>query len=200
MDLGKPRGNRMPLYDAIQIGRLRNENAQEKALQRYGYQLDRRISDGRQTMVAYQPKQNKVLFVANGTDTKSEKDLITDFVLVQGGLKETRRYRETKQAYEQAKDKYKNAKFVDVGYSLGGALINQVASSKDRALTYNAAFTPGQKVRPHVRNIHVAGDWISAYTPPARTQIIEPVKEEIGRNPFLKYHETGHIKDAKIFV
>jgi hypothetical protein len=198
MELDKP-SRPVSLFKAIQIGRLRDEDKQDKVLQRYGYQIDRRISDGRQTLVAYNPRVNKVLFVANGTDTKSEKDLITDFVLAQGGLKETRRYRETKQAYDQAKEKYRGAKFTDVGYSLGGALVNQIASPNDRALVYNGAYTPRQKIREHVRNVRVRGDWISGYSPPATTTLVPPI-EIPSASPFLKEHRVEHIKELAVFI
>jgi hypothetical protein len=194
------KGRRLPLYNAIQIGRLRNEDKQEQALSKFGYMLDRRISDGRQTVVAYNPKYNKLLFLQNGTDTKSAKDIITDIELVGGRLKQTQRYAEVKQAYAEAKDKYKGAKFIDVGYSLGGALVNYVAKPEDRAITYNAGFIPGQKVREHVENIHVKGDWISSQYPPETTRLIAPVENVKETNPFLKLHSVEHLKNQPLFV
>jgi hypothetical protein len=194
------REKRLKLYSAIQIGALRNENKQAKALNKFGYMLDRRISDGRQTMVAYNPDQNKVLFLQNGTDPKSEKDIVTDVFLGAGALKETKRYREAKEAYNQAKGKYKNAQFVDIGYSLGGSLVNYVARPEDKAIIYNAGFSLNQKDRPNVESYRVVGDLLSSLAPRS-TQLIEPSVPVMERaNGLLKEHSVEHIKNLPVFL
>jgi hypothetical protein len=194
------REKRLKLYTAIKIGALRDEERQAKALGKFGYMLDKRISDGRQTMVAYNQDQNKVLFLQNGTDPKNLKDLQTDFFLGVGALKETKRFREAKQAYDQAKDKYKNALFVDVGYSLGGSLVNYVSRPEDKAITYNAGFSLNQKDRPNVEHYRVKGDLISSLAPPS-TRLIEPSLPVIEKaNGLLKEHTPEHIKNLPVFL
>jgi hypothetical protein len=165
--------------------------------------LDKRISDGRQTLVAYNPNKNEVLFISNGTDTSSEKDLITDLVLGTGGLKQTERYRETKNAYDMAKHKYRGANFVDVAHSLGGGLLNGIVRpSEDRVITYNAAYTPGQKVREGITNYRTKGDVVSLFAPQQTTKELvntnSPVQNPV--NYLLKSHAIENIKEQQIFL
>jgi len=197
---------KLKLYTAIKIGGLRDEDKQKKALTKFGYQLDERLSNGRQSLVAYSPSKNNVLFIENGTDTSSRKDILTDLVLATGNLKSTQRYKETKQVYDAAKDKYQTASFTDVGSSLGGALVNFVSKPDDKVILYNAAYTPNQLVRPHVKNYIVKDDPISIYVPRNQNTTILPNPFSPGQglrdkyNYLLKTHKSDAIKDAEIFV
>jgi hypothetical protein len=197
---------KLSLYKAIKIGGLRDEQKQQKALNKYGFQLDTRLSNGRQSLVAYNPAKNNVLFIENGTDTSSRKDILTDLVLATGNLKSTQRYKETKQVYDAAKSKYKNASFTDVGSSLGGALVNYVSKPDDKVILYNAAFTPNQLVRQHVQNYIVKDDPISVYVPRNENTTILPNPFSPGQglkdkyNYLLKTHKSDAIKDANIYV
>ena len=197
---------RLSLYQAIKIGGLRDEERQKKALNKFGFQLDTRLSNGRQSLIAYNPAKNNVLYVENGTDLSSRKDVITDLVLASGNLKSTQRYKETKAVYDAAKDKYKNASFTDVGSSLGGALVNYVSKPEDKVILYNSAFTPNQLVRPHVKNYIVKDDPISIYVPRNQNTTVLPNPFSPGQglkdkyNYLLKTHKSDAIKDAEIFV
>jgi len=193
---------RLKLGKALQIGYLRDERKQAKALGRFGYMLDNRLSDGRQTLVAFNPKENQVLFVANGTDPKSSKDLETDLLTITGGLKQTRRYDETKAAYNAAKQKYKGAQFVDVGHSLAGGLVNAVASGNDTVYTYNAAFAPNQKARANVQNYRTAGDVVSLFAPKeTTTQLVNRTESTVRPvNYLLKTHAVENIKDLPVYL
>jgi len=191
---------RLKFGKALQIGYLRDEGKQAKVLSKFGYMLDTRLSDGRQTMVAYNPNSKQVLFVANGTDPTSAKDLQTDLLTVTGGLKQSKRYAETKSIYDAAKEKYKGAKFIDAGHSLGGALINAVSSRNDNAYTYNPAFAPNQTARANVQNYRTAGDVVSLFAPKAtttelvnRTESVRPI------NYLLKTHAVENIKELPVF-
>lgn len=165
---------RLKLYKALKIAYMRgNQKRQAKLLKRYGYVLDRDLSDQRETMVAYNPFDKKVLFVANGTDTRSEKDLLTDLGLAMGAVRTSARFQDTKAILNKAHDKYKDAKFVLAGTSLGGSLVNYAASPKDKVITYNPAFTPNATARPNVQNYRTSGDIISAFAPKANTTILK---------------------------
>jgi hypothetical protein len=192
------------LYTALKIGHLRDERKQKNALIRYGYNLDTKLSDGRQTMVAYNRNKNQVLFLENGTDTSSSKDLYTDFELVRGNLSNTSRYKETRQIYDNAKSKYKGAKFLDVGYSLGGALVNEIAQPQDNAVVFNSAFLKSAPAKKNVTSIRVEGDPVSIYSPPEITRtLVNPYENPGGLstpNYLLKTHRLDSIKDTQIFL
>ena len=193
------------LYTALKIGSLRNERKQKNALKRYGYRLDERLSDGRQSMVAYNAKKNQVLFLENGTDPSNAKDLYTDFQLVRGNLASTDRYKETKQIYDTAKSKYKGAKFLDVGYSLGGALVNEIAQPQDRAVVFNSPFLKSKSVKSNVSSLRVEGDPVSIYSPPETTRLLvnpyEPGKNPLEQaNYLLKTHRLESIAKQEIFL
>lgn len=193
---------RLKLGKALQIGYLRDEDKQAKALSRFGYMLDTRLSNGRETLVAYNPNQKQVLFVANGTDPKSGKDLETDLLTITGGLKQTKRYGETKAIYDAAKQKYKGAQFIDAGHSLGGSLINAVASRSDTAYTYNPAFAPNQSARPNVQNYRTSGDIVSLFAPQATTtQLVNRTESTVRPvNYLLKTHAVENIKELPVFL
>ena len=197
---------KLSLYKAIKIGGLRDEEKQKKALTKFGYQLDERLSNGRQSLIAYNPAKNNVLYVENGTDTSSRKDIVTDLVLASGNIKSTERYKESKAVYDAAKAKYKNALFTDVGSSLGGSLVNYISKPDDKVILYNPAFTPNQKVRPHVKNYIVKDDPISIYAPRNENTTILPNPFSPGQglkdkyNYLLKTHKSDAIKDANIYV
>jgi hypothetical protein len=173
---------KLKLYKALQIGYIRNNpKRQAKMLKKFGYILDNELSNPRETLVAYNPFKKKVLFVANGTEFKNtgsnqagkEKDLLTDFVLAQGAIKQTERYKDTKDILTKAKDKYKDAKFVLAGASLGGNLVNYAAESKDKVVTHNAAFSPNVKARENVQHYRTEGDIISTFAPKENTIILK---------------------------
>lgn len=195
------RERQLKLYKALKIGYLRDEAKQAKALKRFGYALDRRISDGRQTMVAYNPEQNKVLFVENGTDARSSKDLTTDLVLALGGIKQTQRYDETKKAYDMAKEKYKGAEFVSAGHSLGGGLLNAIVPKGDTAYTYNPAVF-GQPINPNVENYRTKGDVVSLFSPQKNTTGIATPNEVSVPTPnaLLKAHALSNVKNLPVFL
>lgn len=193
------------LYTALKIGNLRNERKQQNALKRYGYALDTRLSNGRQTIVAYNPKKNHVLFLENGTDPSNFKDIYTDVELARGNLGSTERYRETKQIYDNAKSKYKGAVFKDVGYSLGGALVNAIAQPEDKAVVFNSPFLKSTPVKSNVSSLRVEGDPVSIYSPKENTRLLvnpyEPGKNPLEQaNYLLKTHRLESIANQEIFL
>lgn len=193
------------LYTALKIGHLRDEGRQRNALKKYGYRLDERLSNGRQTLVAYNRGKNSVLYLENGTDPSNPKDLYTDFQLARGNLTGTERYKESKQIYDNAKTKYKGAKFLDVGYSLGGALVNEVAKPEDKAVVFNSPFLKSTGAKANVSSIRVANDPISLLSPPSNTRtLVNPYENPGGvvgtGNYLLKTHYLDSIKDQQIFL
>lgn len=199
----EPKQN-LRLYKALKIGYTRDQAKQAKALKRYGYVLDRDLSNSREHVVAYNPFQKKLLYISHGTDPLSSKDLQTDIALAVGGLKQTKRYESERNALLKAQEKYKvpAAQTVLAGHSLGGGIVNAIAPSGSRAVTYNPAFTVGQKARENVQNYRTAGDVVSILAPKANTTTLGNPQTP-GANPanyLLKAHQLENIKQAKIFV
>lgn len=195
------RERRLKLYKALKTGYLRDEDKQAKVLKRFGYSLDRRLSDGRQTMVAYNPVENKVLFVENGTAIHSKKDLGTDLIVALGGIKQTARYEETKHTYDAAKAKYKGAEIVAAGHSLGGGLLNAVVQKGDTAYTYNPAIV-NQPLNRNVENYRTRGDVVSLLSPEQNTRQLVAVTESSAPTPnaLLKAHAISNIKNLPVFL
>lgn len=195
---------KIQLYKALKIGYTRDEAKQAKALKKYGYVLDRDLTNPRENVVAWNPLQKKLLYISQGTDPRSQKDLQTDVALATGGLKQTRRYEEEKNALLKAQRKYgADASQVNlVGHSLGGSMINFLAPSGSHAITYNAAYTPGQKARAETHNYRTAGDTISILAPRQNTTTLGMENAAVLPTPnaLLKAHGLENIKQAKIYV
>lgn len=170
---------KLKLYKALRIAGLRgNPKRQAKMLKKFGYILDKDLDyDRRETLIAYSPSKNQVLFVANSTDPKNERDLLTDLAIAGGKLRTSARFMDTKELLNKAHDKYKDAKFKLAGYSLGGSLVNAAAPRTDEVITYNAGFSPGQKARENVQNYRTESDIISVFAPKENTTILKARKQ-----------------------
>jgi hypothetical protein len=192
---------KIQLYKALKIGDTRNLQKQQKALKNYGYIIDKELTDPREQVIAYNPFQKKILAIENGTDLRSKKDLLTDFILLQGGLKETVRYKDTKNALMKAQKKYDvPADHINVvGYSLGGAIANFVTPSGANGYTYNAPYILNQKVRPNIHNYRVDGDIVSFNAPKETTKVIENHNEGSGPEWLLKTHSLPNIENLPVY-
>lgn len=201
--LTEPR-QKITLYKALKLGYTRDSAKQAQALKKYGYVLDRELSSPRENVVAWNPFQKKLLYISQGTDPKSSKDIQTDIALATGGLKQTKRYQEEKNALLKAQHKYGAAaeQVHLIGHSMGGATVNLLAPSGSHAITYNAAYTPGQKARETTHNYRTAGDVVSFLAPKENTTTLgseaPPTIPTV--NSILKAHSLENIKQAKIYV
>jgi hypothetical protein len=192
----------LSLYKALNAGYKRDLNKAQNKLGRYGYEVDKTLSDPRERVVAYNKKSGKLLFIENGTDPNSMKDLKTDVGLAVGKLAESKRVSDAKMALVKAKEKYKPSGTVLAAHSLGGGIINSISGSGDKAITYNAGFTVGQTARPNVTNYRTAGDVVSAFAPASNTTTLKNTNTPSGSavNELLKAHALDNIRDAGIFV
>jgi hypothetical protein len=204
MEVKRPK-KRIKLYTALKIGYTRDLQKQQKMLKRYGYVIDRDLTNPREQIIAYNPFDRKLLFIENGTDPSSKKDLLTDLVLAQGGLKQTERYNDSKNALTKALNKYKDVKPQNInfaGHSLGGSVSNFLAPSGSNAYNYNPAFTPNQKVRPNVHNFRTEGDIVSTFSPKTTTTELPNTHHEDAKGKIdyiLKSHEISNIKDLPVY-
>lgn len=193
-DIKRPRT--MTLHDALKIGYLRDEKKQKNALKRFGYRLDTDLTN-REHLTAYDPVQKKLLFVSNGTQPTSLKDIGTDIALAFGGLKSTARYRDDKRAFNAATAKYDEDKAVVLGHSLGGVISSGIARGKDQVYTLNKAATVGAQTRKNEKAFRIEGDIVSALGSGIKT-IRNPT---LGREvPVLGPHAIDKIKKLPIVV
>jgi hypothetical protein len=196
MSVKEPR-QKLKLYKALKIGYTRDLAKQQKQLKKYGYVIDKEISNPREEVIAYNPFERKLLWIENGTDATSLKDLASDAYLIAGSIKDTKRYDDAKAALNKVRLKYKlpDDKITFVAHSLGGQITNAVAPSSSKVINYNAAYTFGQKPRANVTNYHLKGDPISALIPRETRVDIENKKN----NYLLKAHALENIKELPIY-
>lgn len=204
MEVKQPR-KKIKFHTALKIGYTRDFNKQQKMLKKYGYVIDKDLTNPREQVIAYNPFDRKLLFIENGTDPGSEKDLITDLVLSQGAIKQSARYIDSKNALTKALNKYKDVKSNNinvVGHSLGGTITNYIAPSGSHAYTYNAGFTPNQKVRENVHNFVTRDDLVSSFYTKPNTTVIPNThqKEATSFKDYLsKSHELDNVKNLPVY-
>ena len=121
-----------------------------------GYVKDKDLSN-RNQQVYFNPESNKLLMSVAGT--RSLGDIGTDFSLIGGNIKDTKRYRQADSTLKNAKQKYGVSADV-VGHSLGSAITSRIAGADDRVFNYNSAEIGG-KNRPNVHSVRHSGDIIS---------------------------------------
>jgi len=192
------RPKKIRLYNALKIGYLRNERKQRKRLKRFGYRLDQDLTN-REHLVAYNPFTKKVLFVSNGTQITSPKDLYTDLAGIGlGRLKNTDRFKSDNSAYLKAKEKYKDAPVTLVGHSLAGGIISAIdLKANDKAIGYNPA-NVFNKPKENVKLFRTAADPFSLLSRDTRTLSNQaPLVERL--NP-LQPHNVSNIRNEPIFV
>jgi hypothetical protein len=196
---------KLSLHKALKIGYLRNEKKQQKRLKKYGYVLDKELSDNQHT-VAYSPFTGKVLFINNGSEANPLntgqfiKDWRSNIMNVSTGTFDyTPRFQEDKSAYLKAKKKYgEDKKFELIGHSQGAISVNELAKGSDRGVTYNGALVK-QKDNPNVTNYRNPNDVVSAFSNPndMKTLFQQPNMRTI--NP-LAAHGIESVRSAPIFI
>ena len=139
----------LPLEEGLNVSYSPLEKTQKK-LDPYGYKLDTELST-KENKVFYNPYNNKVVYSVAGTNPYSTRDLGTDAYLAflgQSGLKATNRYKEAESTLEKVRGKYKKAKKVLVGHSLGSSIVSNLANPNDQVKgfgTGSGLFSQGGK-------------------------------------------------------
>lgn len=188
---------RLTLHKALRIGYLRNERKQAKRLKRFGYRIDNELST-HNYITAYNPFKNKVIFIDNGTNPTSVRDLYTDIAGIGlNRLTSTSRYKTDYTAYLKAKDKYKDAPVTLVGHSLGGSIVSEMVKPGDRAITYGAPYTK-KKDNAQTYAYRTAGDPFSAFNLQAKT--LENAASITQRINPIQPHNVSNLADKPIFV
>ena len=201
MDIKQPK-QKIKLYKALKLGYTRNINKQRKALKNYGYVIDPELTNEREHVVAFNPSNKKLLWIEQGTDPTSLKDLTTDVRLALGGLKHTQRFQDSKHTLLKATEKYavKPENMTFVGHSLAGEIVSNLAPNKSRVYTYNGAFLPTDKARENVSNFRTTGDIVSVFAPSANTQTLPNQNHTVNPvNYLLKAHKLDNIKEVPVY-
>lgn len=200
------RPKKLKLGKILKLSYEPNEQRRQKVLKRFGYVLDKELSD-KERIVAFNPFSKDLLYVPRGTELKhrgniyDNKDLQTDIILGAGGLKQTERFEKEKETILKAKKKYNEDKVVFAGHSLSGGLLNampaDVITEKDKVITYNA---PILKPRKGSVNYRTQGDIFSVFNPTATTlQNQNPISVNLGKY-LLQAHQLENLQQQNIFV
>lgn len=194
--------NPLSLYKALQIGYLRDEQEQQAKLKKFGYVLDKELSDGKQHVVAYNPATKKALYIINGSSTnilnpnQLLKDWRTNVINIPTGtLKYTPRYMEEANIYQKIHDKYRDSPVILAGHSQSGATINRITERGDYGISLNPALINNTE-NPNVKNYRAEGDIVSAFANPETIKTIETTG---ALNP-LQSHNIETIKQSPIFL
>jgi hypothetical protein len=119
--------------------------------------------------VYYDKGRNTAILNVKGTNPFSPKDLYADAVLgLYGskGLRKTDRFKETKDTYDQIKQKYPQASIGITSHSLGKNIAELVTDkNKDRFIGVNGFFHPfkGTPSNERFKNYRTSNDVISAF-------------------------------------
>lgn len=186
----------LTLYTALKAGYLRDENKASKVLKKYGYVLDKELTN-REHLTAYNPFEKKLLFVPVGTQPTSVKDIYTDIQLATGNLKNTSRYKSDKNAFNAALNKYDEKEAILAGHSLGGTIASGIGRGSDTIYTLNKGSTIGAQTRKNEEAFRVQGDVVSALGSGIKT-IHNP--NLIREMPILGPHSIEKIRDERITI
>lgn len=186
----------MTLYTALKAGYLRDEDKAAKMLKKYGYVLDKDLTN-REHLTAYNPFEKKLLFVPVGTQPTSVKDIVTDIHLAAGNLKNTSRYKSDKAAFNMALNKYDEDMAVVAGHSLGGTIASGIARGRDQLYTLNKGATIGSQTRKNEEAFRIQGDVVSALGTGIKTIRNPQMMREL---PILGPHSVEKIREERIVI
>ena len=144
-------------YDAMKNS-YASQSDQAKFGADQGYIYDDALSNDNQ-QVYYNPQSGKMLYSVTGTHNVS--DIGTDFKLMTGGLKQTKRYKEAEDTFNLAKQKYNPKESVAYGTSLGAAISSNLDA--DKIVTLNKANAIGAKTGKREVAIRTHGDIVSVF-------------------------------------
>jgi hypothetical protein len=154
-------------------------------------------------MVAYNPTNNKVLFVENGSEANILKpsqfleDWNNNFTAVPAGVFDyTPRFQDAKSAYLKAKKKYEKAQFEMVGHSQAAITVNDLASAKDKGYTFNGALIK-QKDNPNVTNYRTRNDLVSSLSNPNDMKTL--ANSDPNQN-FISAHNVSNAQFIPVFL
>jgi hypothetical protein len=129
--------NYINFYDPLKAS-YENHQAAEHRMKKYGYDYDRNLST-HETKVFYNPNQedNKKLLVTFRGSTNLDDWINTNPSILLGGFTNTRRFKDSQNTLNQAKQRYNSNGALLIGDSLGGSLSSGVSNKYDTVYTFN---------------------------------------------------------------
>jgi hypothetical protein len=129
--------NYINFYDPLKASYESHDEA-ENRMKKYGYNYDRDLSND-ETKVFYNPDQsdNKKLLVTFRGSKVSDDWINTNPSILFGGFTNTRRYKDSENTLNQAKQKYNSNGALLVGHSMGGSLSSSLGKENDTIYTFN---------------------------------------------------------------
>lgn len=112
----------------------KSKSTSSDELKKSGYVFDNELSNINDR-VYYRPDDKRLLISYRGTHNLL-RDIPTDLSIFMNRLDKSKRYKEGKDTYNKAKEKY-HTNATLVGHSLGGSLASEIAEADDRVYTYN---------------------------------------------------------------
>lgn len=188
------RPKKLKLHRALEIGYLRNPDKQKKRLKRFGYVLKPELTN-REHLVAYNPTNQKLLYISNGTDFTNLRDVKHDVLGAVGAQRNSAREQQERNALLKAKQELKPKEVVLVGHSLGSQYTNYIAGGSDKVINLNPYYTAGAKARPNVENFRTRGDLVSMFAPAQNTTTLN-----VGGLGPVRAHGIDTIREAPIYV
>jgi hypothetical protein len=178
-----------------------SRDKQKGAFKNQGYVFDSDLSNGNNS-VYYNPKKKKILMSVKGTNPFSLQDLGTDAYLAFGHLKDTNRYKESKNILEKAKKRY-NTDATLASHSLGGSISQYIAGKNDKVYTLDKGATIGTPTRGNENAFRTSGDAVSLFSSGnTRMKTLKNPNFRTGILPLdtLLAHNVSNIKHKNIFI
>jgi hypothetical protein len=150
-----------------------------------------------------------------GTNPFSLKDIGTDIYLAAGHLKDTDRYKESKNILEKAKKRYNPKESTLASHSLGGTISQYIAGKDDKVYTLDKGSTLFQKSRPNEKAYRSSGDVVSLLNANSKNMTTLKRPQGIGFNRTvgilaggigglignaLDAHDVNNVKQSNILI
>jgi hypothetical protein len=188
------------LHDAIDASYQSTNDARHR-LEKQGYIMDNDLSNVEEKVYNNQ-KTGDLLIAYRGSVNLKNDWLDTNVSLLKGDLKNSERYKRSKDVYDKAKIKYNKDKVTLVGDSMGGSLASAVGNNNDNILTHNKGTTYNTTNKKNEKAYREKGDLVSilnSWSPNTKTLNNGSILNFGKLNP-LSAHNYKLLKQKNIFV
>lgn len=188
------------LHDALQASYLSTDDARHR-LDKQGYRMDDELSNIEEK-VYYNDSTGDLLIGYRGSVNLQNDWLDTNISLLKGDLKNSERYKRSKDVYDKAKNKYNKNQVTLVGDSMGGSLASAVGSDQDNILSHNKGTSLGNiGNKKNEKSYREKGDLVSILNYfGSNTKTLSNGYLNGGYLNPLFAHNYGLLKDKNIFV
>ena len=188
------------LHDAIDASYQSTNDARHR-LEKQGYIMDNDLSNIEEK-VYNNHKTGDLLIAYRGSVNLKNDWLDTNVSLLKGDLKNSERYKRSKDVYDKAKIKYNKDKVTLVGDSMGGSLASAVGNNNDNILTHNKGKTYNTINKKNEKAYREKGDIesiLNYWCPNTKTLNNGSILNFGKLNP-LSAHNYKLLKQKNIFV